>query len=339
MAKRNTRARGWVWTLNVADKGDVQSLIDEGQKITSNLKTHGVQYIVYQIERGEKEEREHIQGYFYFANARYFDAVKEYVGERSHIDGARGSATQCKKYCTKKDGDPEYPGKGGCLDGTEPYEWGDMPQQGKRTEWQQIASMCESGSSDRELVDAYPKEYAICGRGIERIRGVIRRDRWRERNGPERVIFIWGAPGVGKTRHVFENHERGAIYSVVDSGTRYWWDGYSPEEHKVVIFDEFFGEHSHNNVLKWIDRYPAVGEVKGGSIELMYETVYIISNWDLDTVSKRFRSPEAFKRRITSILHICADTEVAEVILNSATEETKKVDDIDEVWELWKQCL
>lgn len=62
-----------------------------------------------------------------------------------------------------------------------------------------------------------------------------------------------------------------------------WWDGYDPDEHSVVVMDEY--DHDPTKVkdemvalfLQWTDGYRQNGEVKGASVPLIYEYVFVTS--------------------------------------------------------------
>jgi len=62
---------------------------------------------------------------------------------------------------------------------------------------------------------------------------------------------------------------------------------------KHVIIDEFRGGIDIGHMLRWLDRYPVIVEVKGSSTVLKAETIWITSNihpkdWypDLDEETK-----------------------------------------------------
>lgn len=56
------------------------------------------------------------------------------------------------------------------------------------------------------------------------------------------------------------------------------WCGYR-DQTKVVI-DEFRGAIDIAHLLRWLDRYPVLVEVKGGSRPLLASTIWITSNMD-----------------------------------------------------------
>lgn len=105
----------------------------------------------------------------------------------------------------------------------------------------------------------------------------------------ERVCHVfWGATGTGKSRRAWE--EAGVEAYPKDPRTKFWC-GYQGQEHVVV--DEFRGGIDISHLLRWLDRYPVIVEVKGSSICLSATTIWITSNvnpreWypDLDEPSR-----------------------------------------------------
>jgi len=57
-----------------------------------------------------------------------------------------------------------------------------------------------------------------------------------------------------------------------------FWDGYNGQQH--VVIDEFRGSIDISHMLRWLDRYPVIVEVKGSSTCLVATTIWITSNLD-----------------------------------------------------------
>lgn len=57
-----------------------------------------------------------------------------------------------------------------------------------------------------------------------------------------------------------------------------WWCGYLGNEH--VVIDEFRGVIDVAHLLRWLDRYPVLVEIKGSSVVLKAKTIWITSNLD-----------------------------------------------------------
>jgi len=107
---------------------------------------------------------------------------------------------------------------------------------------------------------------------------------------------LWGDTGTGKTYHVFKTEGPRNVYSKI-SGKFY--DGYRPNIHNVLLFDECLGEVPVNDFLKALDEHPHTVEVKGGVLCAKWTKVYVTSNVP---PSKWFpnandRSKAALKRR------------------------------------------
>lgn len=92
--------------------------------------------------------------------------------------------------------------------------------------------------------------------------------------GMERTCFVfWGETGTGKSRRAWE--EAGLEAYPKDPRTKFWC-GYQGQEH--VVIDEFRGGIDISHVLRWLDRYPVIVEIKGSSTVLRCRTIWITSN-------------------------------------------------------------
>jgi len=105
----------------------------------------------------------------------------------------------------------------------------------------------------------------------------------------ERTVYVfWGDTGTGKSRTAWQ---RGGLDSYPKDPNTKFWCGYRGQE--VVIIDEFRGNIHISHMLRWLDRYPVIVEIKGASMVLQAKTFYITSNvspenWypDLDEKTK-----------------------------------------------------
>lgn len=102
------------------------------------------------------------------------------------------------------------------------------------------------------------------------------------------VVCYWGRSGAGKSRRAWE--EAGIHAYPKDPNTKFWC-GYRSHQH--VIIDEFRGQISIGHMLRWLDRYPVIIELKGGASVLAATKIWITSNippqdWypDLDDETK-----------------------------------------------------
>lgn len=90
----------------------------------------------------------------------------------------------------------------------------------------------------------------------------------------ERTVQVyWGATGSGKSRRAW--NEASLLAYPKDPRSKFW-DGYRGQEH--VVIDEFRGGIDISHVLRWLDRYPVIVEVKGSSVVLKATKIWITSN-------------------------------------------------------------
>lgn len=247
-------------------------------------------YGVCQLELGTQNKKLHLQGYLHRENPTTRNVVKRGLGPTAHLEPARGSALENRVYCTK-DSDR--------LEGTEPWEWGELPAQGKRSDLDEaLAVLAEEGSDGmRTIRERWPRLWLMHGRRFKEFL-LDRYDDLERPDGPRRVIYLWGPSGSGKSRWVAENFDRREVYRPTDNGTRYWWDGYRPDVHRVVHFEEFRGTHSFNDILQWTDRYHVEVELKGTKkIPLTSDVIIFTTNLDPKFIHWLPGQRAAFERR------------------------------------------
>lgn len=236
-------ARGWCFTINNYTFDDILSLF-----------VLDVDYLVFGFETGDKNGVSHIQGYLYVKNKIDFSTLQK-VMVRAHLIKARGTLKQNYDYC----------GKSG-----EFYSFGDysveQPRQGSRTDL----------SSLQELLKVKPISEVAEERFVEYMRYGRMMEVYKSRMMPLRtempiVEWIYGSPGVGKTRYALQ---RCKTFYIKDETK--WWDGY--EQQEAIILDDYDGQWPFRSFLRLLDRYPYRGEIKGGTVQI--NSPYIIITAD-----------------------------------------------------------
>lgn len=93
-------SKRWCFTLNNYDEAELDSLCE-------NLQKKEIRYAIVGRETGEGGTP-HLQGYFSSRKAMRFKAVKNMVGDRAHVEMAKGSEQSNFEYCSKEGFYTEY---------------------------------------------------------------------------------------------------------------------------------------------------------------------------------------------------------------------------------------
>lgn len=135
------------------------------------------------------------------------------------------------------------------------------------TDWEKVRDSAKSGDFDSIPADIFVRHYFA----LQRIAADNSQPLAMERS----CAVFWGATGTGKSRLAWE--QAGLSAYVKDPRTK-WWCGYQGQGH--VVIDEFRGSIDIAHLLRWLDRYPVLVEVKGGSRPLCAVKFWITSNVD-----------------------------------------------------------
>jgi len=212
--------------------------------------------------------------------------VKDFFCKQAHVELSRSSAAN------------EYVWKEETRVANTQFEVGALPiNRAKTTDWDRIYTLAKEGQFEEIPKDVLIRNYSA----IKRIRvDCIRPDFRPDIN----VRVYWGKSGTGKTRRAF--HEAGEDVYIKNPNTK-WWDGYRGQ--KNVIIDEFIGRIDISYILKWLDRYPCIIEIKGYSMPLEAINFWITSNvspedWYTDINAEQRRG---LMRRLTYVCHFLTE--------------------------------
>lgn len=133
----------WCFTLNNYDETELDS-------IRQSLSKEEIRYAIFGKEVGENGTP-HLQGYVSFKTRKRLKPVKKVVGERAHVEVAKGNESQNRTYCSKADPEPE--------------EFGIPSHPGKRNDLEDFKNSVKSGVLDlkrlredhSEIVAKYPR--------------------------------------------------------------------------------------------------------------------------------------------------------------------------------------
>lgn len=243
---QKTKIRGTFFTLNNYTDDDIKRMI------SLVIGKEDSRYLVYQLEEGEVDHTPHVQGFFYFHNQIQLGTLNKAL-PTAHFMKPR-CIKACIKYC-KKD-KTRIAG---------PFEYGLMPEQGRRTDLEEVARKFLTLSM-KEFVEQCPTEYVRYHRGLQALK--MASTTHRDRNTPPIVKWYWGNAGTLKTRTAFESHTT----SYIKDGTT-WWNGY--EQQVAIIIDDFDGKWPYRDLLRLLDRYPYQGQVKGDYVKINSPYIYI----------------------------------------------------------------
>lgn len=251
---------------------------EDEQVVQKYIEENGV-YGCYGREVGEGGTP-HLQGYLILSRKQRLVPVKQGLGGRCHLEPMRGSVDDNEDYCTKE-GDV--------------WRFGNKPlANGKRCRDEVAKAVQGAVKHGREGLDRFIEEnpgvWAWDGQRILRnvFTGV---------NGPHRpdirVRWIWGEPGVGKSRMADELYPNAFRKEPKNK----WWCGYLME--KEVIMDDYTMECVDlNYLLRWFDRYPCLVETKGAWMPLYADKWVITSNMQPRDIFAGNLQLDALLRRI-----------------------------------------
>lgn len=238
--------RDWVMTVNNYTEQDLASF---------KILTTKAQYSICGLEVG-KQGTPHMQCYLYFKCPRSFMPLKKAM-PRAYIAPAKGNAKQNRTYCSKEGNFTEV---------------GTPPEQGKRTDLDEIKNNILGGQSVDSIVLDNPMIFHQYGRTLERIEAIALRQKFR--NWMTKGIWITGPSGSGKSHKAFENFSPDTHY--VKNLNEEWWDGYKGQP--IVILNEFRGQISFSEILDLVDKWPKQVKWRGKeSVPFLAEMVIITS--------------------------------------------------------------
>lgn len=262
------RRQGRYWMLTIPG----EQFDPEDYSPTPN----GIEYIKGQQELGEGTSYVHWQILVTTTKKCTLRYIKSIFGDQAHCELSRSSAAD--DYVWKEETR---------IAGTQ-FEFGEKRvRRNSNADWQRVFLYAASG----RLLDIEASVRVQHYRTLRAIAADFAKPLPMERT----CVVYWGLSGVGKSRRAWE--EAGVDAYSKDPRTKFWCS-YQGEEH--VIIDEFRGDIDISHLLRWLDRYKVIVEIKGASQPLMAKKYWITSNlhprwWYKDLDSDTY---EALERRL-----------------------------------------
>lgn len=234
------------------------------------------QRYTFQIERGRKEEGIHIQGCFVLIKPLSWTGVYErnlvklgYTGWCSPIKDGKLGEIKSRRYCSKTDTRLVGPWEAG---------WDDKIAEKAKSAKEAVADLAGGMTLDKFIMQ-HPSHAMRSFNNVQKIREHVY-------EAPARSVKVFvhvGKPGTGKSTAVYNLHGDDKVFTLsrpTSSSSQLWFDGYDPEKHEAVLFDDFYGWIKISNLLQWCDpaqtrqRVP----IKGGFVAWRPAFIYFTSN-------------------------------------------------------------
>ena len=267
------------------------TIFDSQESITfENIEA---KYKIFGVETCPTTGRQHGQSYIQFENAKTFKQMKKSF-PTAHIEVAKGSPEQNRKYCAK--------------DGAF-KEWGEVPKQGKRSDLDRLLELAKENASWETVV----REVGGAAYRNKKHYHEMLADHCTHQNEAKEVIIITGPTGCGKTRWAHETFGHD-MYMSFDFK---WWDGYTNQE--TILVDDFSGTAGITWLLRLCDRYPMRVQIKGGTTPWLPRRIIFTSNvkpedWFPDALQVH---KDAFARRVTRVVNMWDENWVQTSTMNT----------------------
>lgn len=155
------------------------------------------------------------------------------------------TCSQARDYCKKDDTRVEGP-----------WEYGDEPRQGKRSDLSAVKRALDEGASDLTIATEHFSDWVRYRKSFAEYRQL----RVAKRRHQTRCTVLWGVPGAGKSTRAEQEAGPDAYWLTNSGGGVQWWHEYEGQKH--VVIDEFKDWLKLSDLLRLIDHTPLSQQVR-----------------------------------------------------------------------------
>jgi len=270
------RSRAWCYTLY-------------DMSIKEQVRQIDCEYHIQGYEKCPTTGREHYQSFIYFENDKSFSKMKKLIPD-THIQPRSKNSTnkQASDYCRYDD----YPKN--TIENTEIWEIGILPQQGKRTDIEEIKDVVKTTNSMRKVIEVATNLQQI------KMAEYLLKYSEKSRDYQPTVLWYYGTTGTGKSKAAHAKFEGTDYYRKTELSGK-WWEGYDGQEN-IIIDDITETTIPYKQLLDITDRYATRVECKNGSRQFMGRTIIITTIKSPQEMYYEFpNGGDELLRRITTI--------------------------------------
>lgn len=274
---KNQLAFDWLYVFNKFPEGKGFTDLCAALDLTAE---EDLTYYVAQHERGEGGH-EHIHVFCQFGKRvkpGHLGAIlpKRWRECNPHFERRRGTPEEADAYHRKEETRIAGPHSRGTLKA-------DRAGQGKRNDVKEATAIIRAGGSLRRVAEEHPEAFVRYHRGFSALRAVLQPEPERLAARPN-VFILWGDSCVGKTTWCY-NTFGASLYKVrlPERGDMLRFDGYDPEKHDTLLFDEFGSKVDIKTINELCDVWPFRARLYGGEQLIRPKTIIFTDNDDPQT--------------------------------------------------------
>jgi hypothetical protein len=187
------------------------------------------------------------------------------------------------------------------------WEWGEISQQGQRTDLNEISEeILGEKRPIRDVAMDHGAYYIRFHKGMHALRALVLTPR--KLIEPPEVIVLWGPTQTGKTYRAFNKYWNDIPHYVWKPSNEKYFDGYDGED--KIILEEFRGELPWGDLLSLLQEYECRAPVKYGFVQIQASKFIITSpsppcEWYRHKHNDKYDKFSQLQRRITKV--ICTD--------------------------------